>query len=254
MSKPKNELLIKIQRILNDVSQARFNGSLSEGSLLDIKKQLVRISEQYDMNASSLFFKLWQEDDEQLRFLACYFLPKFINKANEENFALLDKIIGGLEGFRLIEVFAQNLAAAIQAYYMDWLIYLSRLVSYKNIWARCFLIQTLGYLADYKTIGIPYYLIIIKKMMPTTNETLQNCLSWSLLHLYNRWPESVRAFIESYKSSRDKNTIAIICGLSLGVGSWIIPLLEHWLLIDDQDIYENVKSTLLLLSKNLNNE
>jgi len=248
----KIQLIKKLEKILNALSEERINGILTAGHLIEIKKQLLQVVAQYNIDAKTLFFKLWQEPDEQLRFLASYLLPQFINTATDDNFRIVDEILLDLKSFRLTEVFSQNFATAIQSHYIEWLIYLSRLTSYEDIWSRCFLVQTLGYLADFKVIGIPYYLIILKKMMVVADETIQNCLSWALLHLYGRWPESVRAFIESFKSTQNTNTITIICGLALGTGLWIVPVLEHWLEIEDKQINETIKSTLLLLSKNIN--
>ena len=214
---------------------------------IDQRKFIQQLANQYRVDIHSLFKYLW-EGNEESKIIATYLLPEILKNISNENKEIIQLIFETIDSQNLSDFTAKNLALATNHDYLSWLsLYKSLKVSENKI-GMCLLVQTLGYLSDYKVIGIPYYLLIIKKMFNFGEIIPHNCISWALIYMYNKWPESVQAFIESLKTTKDPNIIQIVCNLAISVGRWIIPVLENWLSIKDDNVKNLVTSTLILVS------
>jgi len=234
--------------ILKKVSgKDKLNWHIHGNDLTEIRDQLQGYIFRYNLDIKRIFIELWWTKQPQLQEIAVYLLPNMVTQPNGSNINLLNESFKHLNSMHISEAFAENLAAAFNGKYFNWLPYLETLITHPNIWVRCMVIQTLGFLSTVEKIGIPFFLLFLKRFMKEKNKSIQACLSWTLVSAAKSWAEPVEAFIRDFQKSPDKETIEIICKAALGMGSWTIPLLEDWMKSDNEAIALKAKSTLMFL-------
>jgi len=200
--------------------------------------------QKHHLDRERIFIELWWSGEYHLQIIAIHLLPEIVQIPNRISFNILDETIKILHDPELTGMLAFNFARIIEKDFWGWRDYLQSITTHRNPLVHCLVVQTLVHLARKNPIDIPYYLIILRDMMHSRNKIVQNCVSWSLIHLTYQWPESLQSFIKSFAYTKNRNTIEIICASAVGLGPWIIPVLREWQEISDIEIRSKITNTL----------
>lgn len=223
-------LIYKVKNVLTKVrSDLPLDSLFQLKTSPDIENCLVETIQNYKIDCQRVYIELWWSEDKSLQLLAIKLLPHIIQQSNGVSINILNETIKHLSDLEVTGFLAMSLAEIFQEEYFSWLDYLESLLEDSNKYVRCLAIQTLGYLGDYRTVGIPYFLIALRSVMESSEKVVQDCSTWTILHLSAVWPESVRSFILSFKSTRSEATKHIICNSAIGLGTFVEPLLTEWL-------------------------
>ncbi len=214
-----------------------------------VAAQLNDVIQAYRLDRERIFIELWWSGNEDLQTIGTYLLPEIILYPGRQSFNIINETIKHLHDPKLTELLAVNFAKIIKNDLDGWVEYISSLTAHSNPMVQCFISQTLVHLARGTADYIPLVLSIIERLMHTGNKMVQNCVSWSLIQLSFQWPENIRSFILSGSQSKDINTIRIICKSAMGLGPWIISILNKLTNEPDQEIRFTVKKTLSLVNQ-----